>query len=261
MNCQITWPRVDLGPFLLLFSLSLCLAFNRCCLRSVIIFWPTGESSEEDAGEGVIPRGGRNTVGVTAVRNKDRCERIGVNGRCDFADNAKVLSLFSFSNLAPSPLFLPLSRDPAAEAAGTCARQRENVDLEVKEADLLRDARRGGTGVNGSSDVPDWELERSNNGDSLRLPKGRFVVCERGPRGTRLGGKKLSLLDGVGAVTITVVGAFTMTLTLFCLRVGFGLYGWASTTSNALTAFWGPRHAEEERGGRVETSETTDGWE
>ena len=37
------------------FSRSISLAFNLCCLTSIIICLPTGDISEEDAGEGVIP--------------------------------------------------------------------------------------------------------------------------------------------------------------------------------------------------------------
>lgn len=62
----------------------------RCFLTSIITFLPTGESSDDDAGEGVIPGGGRNMLGVTATRNNEReslelgldwtCPRRGVVG-------------------------------------------------------------------------------------------------------------------------------------------------------------------------------------
>jgi hypothetical protein len=42
------------------FSRPISLAFSRCCLTSIIICLPTGDISEEDAGEGVVTTGGPN---------------------------------------------------------------------------------------------------------------------------------------------------------------------------------------------------------
>lgn len=85
----LTLIRADLPPSLSPLSRSASLAFERCCLKSIISFRPTGESSEDDAGEGVIPGGGRNMPGVTAARNNER-ESLGLGLDLDFPRSGVV---------------------------------------------------------------------------------------------------------------------------------------------------------------------------
>lgn len=85
-------------------SFSASLALVLCCLRFSIISFATGDSSEEEAGDGAMPGGGLNMLGVTAVLNSDdlpvECVRIGVNGSGATAVSTLFdpSDAFSFSN-------------------------------------------------------------------------------------------------------------------------------------------------------------------
>jgi hypothetical protein len=78
------FPRRSEPACLPVLSRSASLACILCCRTSIMICRPTGDISEDEAGDGVIPIGGRNIACSTTLRSREReplmFERRGVEG-------------------------------------------------------------------------------------------------------------------------------------------------------------------------------------
>ena len=101
---------------------------------------------------------------------------------------------------------------------GRTSSVRESVELEARDAVRWCDLRcRDGIGVKRSFELQREDSESDRSPDVRRSFEDSSVrselACARGPRRIRVVGRILSLSDGVGAVTITLVGAVIITLT------------------------------------------------
>ena len=197
-------------------GLVLCFVF----LASIIICLPTGESSDDDAGEGAIPEGGLKDDGVTAVRKselREEFERMGVKGTSGLAERQM---LFSFCKASRKPTVAGFLCFLCFSLLRCSASWQSAEFMEVDEGERWSLRGREIMGVNGSVICAEVaEFERSKRlclySFSFKLELEPRLRTERGPRGMRMGGLLCSgLFEGVGAVTITLVGTVIITLTL-----------------------------------------------